>query len=177
MTKMSPGQLLELRRQFQDALFDSEKLLLEGVKVALTVIVALLSVQSGFMLWALQNASNDFSLVLILAIIPIGIIFVSIIGLYNLKREYRNELEYITCLAKVEDEIDFTRTKKISFKCEDSILCKRWLEDREKYDTTKEFKNDLLKIRLTSYGMIKLLYLLIIGVAVGIIILSVYLFA
>lgn len=176
MTLMKANELLELRKQFQDALFESEKFLLDGVKVALTLIVALFSVQSGFMLWALQNTSHDFSLVLILAIIPIGIIFLSIIGPYNSKREYRNELEYISCLAKVEDELDLSRTNKISFKCEDSILCKRWLEDRKKYDTTKEFKNDLLKIRNTSYGMIKLMYLLITGVAVGIIILDVYLF-
>ena len=176
MTELKSNELLELLKQYQNALFESEKFLLDGVKIATTVIIALLSVQSGFMLWSLQNTSKDLSLAIILSIIPIGIVIISIIGFFNSKREYRNELEYISCLAKVEDEINFSRKIKKFFKCEESILCKRWLDNREKYDTVKEFKNDYLKIRLdTSFGLIAILYISIIILSFFIVLVSFFL--
>ena len=174
MSELETDELLELRKQFQNALFESEKFLLDGVKIATTIIVALLSVQSGFMLWSLQNTPRDFLLAIILSIIPIGIILISFIGILNSKREYRNELEYISCLSKVQDEINFSRKNKRSFKCEDSILCKRWLKTGKEYETVKEFKCDFLKIRFgTSYGMVAILYISIIVLALFIILLSV----
>lgn len=173
MTELETNELLELRKQFQNALFESEKFLLEGVKTATAVIVALLSVQSGLMLWSLQNTFKDFLLAIILSIIPIGIIIISIIGIFNSRREFRNELEYISCIAKVNDEINFSRKNKISFKCEDSILCKRWLETGKKYDTVKEFKNDLLKIRNnTSFTWVAILYIAITILALFIILIN-----
>ena len=160
---------MTLRRQFQDAVFASEESLWGGVRVVLTIIFALFSVQSGLILWASTKSSNNPAL----AVIPLGIFILCIIGLTNARREYRNLLEYVACMAKVEDEIDFLRKNNISFECDDSILCDRWLEDRKRYKTTKEFVEDLLKIRLTAYGIVVIIYCFIIIIAFGVLLYTV----
>jgi len=154
---------IELRKQFQDASFATAESLWKGVRVVLTLIFALFSVQSGLILWASTRSLNNPVLVVIP--ITIGISILSVIGLLNARRDYRNLLEYTACLAKIEDEIDFLRKNKISFESDDSILSDRWLEARKKYKTTKEFVNELLKIRFTAYGIIVIIYYFIIIIA------------
>jgi hypothetical protein len=174
VTDLKNDELLELRKQFQDAYFMNESFLWSGVRITITVIVALLSAQSGLMFWASINSQNNPALL----IIPFGILILCIIGTINAKRGYRNLLEHIACMAKVEDELNLSRKNKDTikfFRNDKSILCDRWIEPRTKYKTTKEFKEESYKIKftsLTSYAIIKLIYIFISGFAIVIFIIN-----
>lgn len=164
MALMNTSELLELRKQFQDAYFLDVKYLWDSVKLTISVITILFSTQSVFMLWASVNSKTNVALI----IIPIGILILCALGILNAKKSYRNIIEYVSCLAKVEDELDLSRKNKKDrefFKDDDNILCDRWIKNRKKYDTSEKFKEGSFKFNLkdlNSYSSIKLIYCFII---------------
>lgn len=164
---MSTNQKLTLRKQFQDAYLYNNREMWNGVKLMLSMFFALLSVESGLVLWATKYGNSPYPLL----IIPLVIIALCIFGYFNAKHYYEAVLLYIACMAKVEDELDLTRKDNPSFFRDDkNILYKGWLKDREKYDTTDEFKNALAKVICNpkgwknAFAFIGTLYLSIIAI-------------
>jgi hypothetical protein len=96
-----------------------------------------------------------------LIIIPIGIIFICGIGWFNAKKDYKAVMEYISSLAKVEDELDFSRKEnRFYFKDDDSILSDRWIEARTDFETSKAFIDDKFKItRFKAIGIIRFVFI------------------
>jgi hypothetical protein len=140
--RISALKLIELRGQFDRDHFQMYGYFWNSLKIIITLITAMLSIQSGFLLYFSYQKGNPGLLA-----IPIGIFVLCGIGYYYALKEYKSILEYISCVAKIDDELGNLQRKKENRTCfpkEDSILPTRWLDGRrgpenKKHDTVEDF--------------------------------------
>jgi hypothetical protein len=156
------NEILSLRAQFQDAVFSNQKTLWSNLKLTLTLVALLFSIQSGIILW-ITNHSTDYATISLI-ISPLGIWTLCIIGFINAKRSYRNLLRNLSCIIKIEGELDLSRQNKSSFENDNSLLFNRWVNVGKNYKTSDDFVNSHLGItdirgNLTTLQIITIIYI------------------
>lgn len=120
--------LIKLHETWQDTHMSLYSQLWNSVKFYITIISILYSVQTGYMIFFERNPA--------LLIIPFGIIPILFYADFNAKKEYESIMQYITCLAKIEEELKpiLQRGKKPEFFTDNnSIIYSDWLKKRKKY--------------------------------------------
>lgn len=160
--KIQTNELIKLREIFDNAHMRLYGYFWNSIKMFITLVATLISIQSGFLLYFSNSKGN-----LALIIIPAGVIGLCFIAWINAKKEYRGMMEQLSCVAKIDDELELKRTKKTIFKNEDYILPKRWLEGRKhsrfgEHTEVQQFIDFNLTRWTSAYGIGKAIVIVIV---------------
>ncbi len=108
---MDTDNLLILRQQFQDQITKAHDFIWSNVKFIVSLIIGLLTVQSGLITWISKESGNYIPIF----IIPICILALCIIGFIIARYSFRFLVRNLTCKIKI-DELDLKRVNKNVFK-------------------------------------------------------------
>lgn len=146
--------LIELHKTYQESHLAIYHQFWNSFKFYLTLVSVLFSVQFGLYF---QFGYHQY-------IIPFGVIGLLIISYINARKEYKSIMQYLTSLAKIEDELSDSLTRKANnrmfFPDSDSILYSGWIEGRKKFKnkiikTDQDFIKENLKRNCSALGLVK----------------------
>jgi len=136
-----------------DKIWENTKFFMALSSALLTTTIALFGVFTK-----LSNV-NIFGLdiTLVLTLIPLSIILVSMIGMFNLKREYRTHLERIVIMGKLQEMLGLHEEVESSNYLNDKyLLPSRFIED--KFSSSEEFIELGIKRKGSLYSYFKALH-------------------
>ena len=164
---LNQSELIDLRKQYQDTIEYHEECLWKQLRFIISLIAALITVQSGLIIYFLSRESlNKLSLL----IIPVGLFFLCFIGFLIERYIYQDLLKHLSCLKKIDDAIDYKRPTKKSFLPDEKIFL---FHDSFKVDnnikTDKDYikyNSKILKWNNSIFDIVKLIYLLLISIPI-----------
>lgn len=131
-----------------------------NVKFFTTITSALLT--TSVALYGSKSIQNTINIdpnikSLVFAVIPIIVIMISVIGMKNLKREYKRFLEWIVVIQKIHDMLGLHEEVQAKIYPGDKSLFPEHFENRN-YNTSEQFVEDRLKKKGSLFHYFNMLH-------------------